>query len=541
MRNSLRPHTRLRPSDFLSTAINRRIILASVSTALGVALAPSAMAQGGPAASCFGTMPCSQGTAPPPPLVSAQQAAAQGGGPINDSITAIEQQALQQAPGVADQTQLNVLLGKLVLYDRNISANRLQACASCHVKESGFVGGNSIVNLTVGWDSGTVPYRYGNRKPNSYGYSPLSPVLHYDAAAGQFIGGLFWDLRATGLVTGNTAADHALNPPTDPTEMAMPDQACVTYRIATGPYRATFERVWGNGAFNINWPADTAAKCSVPQSNEAGNPTLPTFDANNPPTVLALSTTDRALAIQTFHQMGLSVAAYEASPEVSAFTSKFDYVQKGQATLSAQEQAGYALVTGRARCSECHTATGTQPLFTNWGTANLGLPKNPGNPFYPENRPDPLGFVSNPAGFGYVDPGLGGFLASPSNTNADWKARAPDYVGRFQIATLRNVSKRPAGVFFKDYTHNGYFKDLKDLIHFYNTRDVLPACPASVTQTGGVYQPIGQTCWPAPETPQNVNHTLTGNLGLSSGDEDAIVAFLNTLTDGYNPATGTTE
>ncbi len=539
MRQTEKPHSRRRVPAFLDSVTGRGIVLALVSTALGLAFAPFAMAQGGgPNVSCFGTAPCSQGTEPPPAIVSAQEATGNGGGPINDSITAIEQQALQQAPGVADQAQLNVLLGKLVLYDRNLSANRLQACASCHAKEAGFTGGKSYVNLGPGWDSGTVFYRWGQRKPNSYGYAPLAPVLNYDAGRGQFVGGNFWDLRATGLITGNPAADHALNPPTDPLEMAMPDQACVVYRIAAGPYRAVFERVWGGGAFAINWPADTAAKCAVPQSNEAANPTLPTFDSNNPPTVLNLSTTDRALAIQTFHQMGLSVAAYEASPEVSAFTSKFDYAQKGQATLSAQEQAGYALVTGRARCSECHSASGAQPLFTDWTTANLGLPKNPGNPYYPLNKPDGLGLVPNPEGFSYVDPGLGGFLASPSNTNPAWKALAPNFRGRFQVATLRNVAKRPAGVFFKDYTHNGYFKTLKDLVHFYNTRDVLPACPASVANAAGLNPPVGQACWPAPEVPQTVNHTQTGNLGLSGSEEDAIVAFLNTLSDGYDPATG---
>ena len=538
MRFALQKYTRLRAAALLNSMLDRRIILASISTALGVAYAPVATAQGNAStASCRSTMPCSQGTEPPPAIVSPQEAAANGGAPVNDSITAIEQQALQQAPGVADQAQLTVLLGKLVLYDRNLSANKLQACASCHAKEAGFTGGKSIVNLAPGWDSGTVPYRYGQRKPNSYGYAPFAPVLHYDAGTGQFVGGNFWDLRATGLITGNPSGDQALNPVSDPMEMAMPDQACVVYRIAAGPYRPVFERVWGGGAFAINWPAEAAAKCAVPQSNEAANPTLPTFDANNPPTVLNLSTTDRALAIQTFHQMGLSAAAYEASPEVSAFTAKFDYAQKGQATLTAQEQAGYALVTGRANCSQCHSASEAQPLFTDWTTANLGLPKNPGNPFYPLSKPDGAGFVPNPAGFSYVDPGLGGFLASPSDTNPAWQALAPNFMGRFQVATLRNVAKRPAGVFFKDYTHNGYFKDLKDLVHFYNTRDVLPACPASVAQSG-LNPPVGQTCWPAPEVPQTVNHTQTGNLGLSSSDEDAIVAFLNTLSDGYNPSTG---
>jgi cytochrome c peroxidase len=82
--------------------------------------------------------------------------------------------------------------------------------------------------------------------------------------------------------------------------------------------------------------------------------------------------------------------------------------------------------------------------------------------------------------------------------------------------------------------HNGYFKSLLDVVHFYNTRDVLPSCPTSLgsMEIGG---PVGRTCWPAPEVPTNVNHTQTGNLGLTRDQELAIVAFLQTLTDGFTP------
>jgi hypothetical protein len=37
--------------------------------------------------------------------------------------------------------------------------------------------------------------------------------------------------------------------------------------------------------------------------------------------------------------------------------------------------------------------------------------------------------------------------------------------------------------------------------------------------------------------PTNVNHTQTGNLGLTRDQERAIVAFLQTLTDGFTPET----
>ena len=86
--------------------------------------------------------------------------------------------------------------------------------------------------------------------------------------------------------------------------------------------------------------------------------------------------------------------------------------------------------------------------------------------------------------------------------------------------------KRPDPTFVKAYGHNGYFKSLKEIVHFYNTRDLLPRCapddPGQAT-----------TCWPAPETVANMNKSHVGNLGLSNDEEDAIVAFLGTLSDGF--------
>ena len=503
---------------------------------LGVVSGPApARAQVGPGLASAETP---QGTMPGP--VQPPNAATNPfGGPgsqvvADDNITATEQQALQQAQqGVLDPTAAQQLLGKLVLYDRNLSPNRQQACVSCHTHEAGFTGGLSSINASLMSYSGALFYRWGQRKPQGYSYAPFAPVLHYDAAVGQFFGGNFWDERATGEITGNPSGDQAMQPLIDPLEMELPDPACVAYRIASGPYRAFFQRVWGFASLAINWPANAEALCSQPQSVEAANPTLPGFDENNPPTVLTLSAADRALATQAWHNTGLSAAAHEAGPDVSPFSSKFDRALKGQATLTAQEQQGYALFTGQGHCSQCHSASGSQPLFTNWGTANLGVPKNTGNVFYTETQPDQYGFVPNPSGAGYVDPGLGGYLASPSDIHPDWHALAPNFVGRFQIATLRNVAKVPFPGFVKDYMHNGYFKSLKDVVHFYNTRDVLPTCPTDMQDS--VASLGNQQCWSAPEQPRNVNRTQIGNLGLSSSDEDAIVAFLDTLSDGYTP------
>ena len=89
------------------------------------------------------------------------------------------------------------------------------------------------------------------------------------------------------------------------------------------------------------------------------------------------------------------------------------------------------------------------------------------------------------------------------------------------------MDKRPDAAFVKSYAHNGYFKSLKEIVHFYNTRDVLPVCAGSATP--------GVDCWPAPEVGTTVNVSELGNLGLTDEEEDAIVAFLQTLSDGYTP------
>ncbi len=80
----------------------------------------------------------------------------------------------------------------------------------------------------------------------------------------------------------------------------------------------------------------------------------------------------------------------------------------------------------------------------------------------------------------------------------------------------------------KAYGHNGYFKSLKAIVHFYNTRDALARCQPNDPGEGTM-------CWPAPESTANINTKRMGRLGLSEGEEDAIVSFLQTLSDGFMP------
>ena len=74
--------------------------------------------------------------------------------------------------------------------------------------------------------------------------------------------------------------------------------------------------------------------------------------------------------------------------------------------------------------------------------------------------------------------------------------------------------------------HNGYFKSLKSIVHFYNTRDVLRRCGTNLSGEG-------TTCWPPPESTDNMNTKFVGRLGLSDEEEDELVSFMQTLADGF--------
>jgi cytochrome c peroxidase len=443
---------------------------------------------------------------------------------VEAEIDRTEAQTIERLAAPPDnQIQQIELLGKLMLYDKELSVNRNEACAFCHMPETGFTGPVSELNRTTGAYPGSVRTRFSDRKPQSHAYAPLSPVLHYNAAQGDLVGGNFWDMRATGRRLGNPAAEQAQGPPTNPVEMGLPDIACAAYRASQRPYRALFESVWGPQSFAITWPPDVEQVCNRPGPPPAADP-LPVL----------LSPIDRGRVGATFDQMAQSIASYEASAEVTSFTSKFDEVLAKKAQFTPEEQQGYDLFRGKARCNECHRdgGPGEDPLFTDFTASNIGVPANPRLPYYGEDRPDALGYIANPLGSSFVDGGVGTFLSNghllsqPSAVDARWLKLAPDNQARIQVPTLRNVDKRPYPTFVKAYGHNGYFTSLKQIVHFYNTRDVLPRCQP--------HDPgEGTTCWPAPESAANMNTSKVGHLGLSGPEEDDLVRFMQTLTDGF--------
>jgi len=271
---------------------------------------------------------------------------------------------------------------------------------------------------------------------------------------------MFWDGRATGWTLGDPLAEQAMGPFVNTLEQNNPNKRLVCIKVAHSDYADLFEVVWGPGSLDFLGDVDL-----------------------------------------TYERIARSIAAYEKSAEVNPFSSKFDAYLAGNAELTPQEALGLELFEGKAMCSACHPA----PLFTDFTYDNLGVPKNPDNPFYKAPR------KWNPDGADWVDPGLGGFLENagltltPEEIEAEW--------GKQKVPTLRNVDKRPDAGFIKAYGHNGFFKSLEEIVNFYNTRDV--------------------DGWPAPEVSENVNTTELGDLGLIPEEEAAVVAFLKTLSDGY--------
>lgn len=400
------------------------------------------------------------------------------------------------------------ILGKTLFFDKNLSLNGNQACADCHAPEAGWTGNDPQINAAGAAYPGSIVDRFSNRKPPSMAYATSSPVLHFVKEDNEalFIGGNFWNGRATGEKLGIPAADQAQGPFLNPVEHALSDGACVVYKVCS-TYPEIFEKVWP-GNCKIQWPSDASKLCAT----EGG--------------MLKLNTDQRTKANQAYDNIALSIATYEASAEVNQYTSKYDYFLAGLVELDMQEQKGLELFKDKAKCADCHVLdkgpNGEPPLTTDFTFDNLGVPRNPDNPWYKM----PARF--NPDGTKWLDQGLGEFLA----TRKDYKQFSDKNFGKQKVPTLRNVDKRPNKDFVKAYMHNGYFKSLKTVVHFYNTRDTKPKCKNPLTREADA---LTQNCWPEAQIKVNVNKAELGDLGLTEMEEIAVVKFMRTLTDGFEP------
>ncbi len=344
-------------------------------------------------------------------------------------------------------------LGRQLFFDTNLSEPAGQSCATCHAPAFAFSDPNSNKPTS----KGVHPDRFGNRNTPSAMYMAASPALHIDPSRKVYIGGQFWDGRA------NSLEEQAKGPFLNPVEMANPDKQAVVAKVRQAAYASQFDQVFG------------------PQS---------------------LAAVDKA-----YDNIAAAIAAFERTVEFQPFSSRYDAYLAGTGTLNEQELRGLALFESKGRCIDCHVSrpgpNGEPPLFTDFTYDNLGVPRNPENPFYGLPR------HFNPAGTKHLDRGLGGFV----------NKRSED--GKFKVPTIRNIARTAP------YMHNGYFKTLSGVVAFYNDRDVRPKCKKPVAEASA----MAQGCWPKPEISRNLNTAEMGRLGLTDAEIDDIVAFMHTLND----------
>ena len=325
--------------------------------------------------------------------------------------------------------------------------------------------------------------------------------------------------------TGDPIADQAKGPFLNPIEMNLQTLEDVVNTVMTSDYRRNFLKMYGNEICEGYRPY---------RPNQCSNIDVPL----------------------AYNKIATAIAAFERSPELNKFNSRFDMFVKEQGGdvsefgvyiesdgfrtyvgppahfksrfLTYDEADGLALFNADSdvqmngpsdnaggMCYLCHLTTAhdadygdnsTQapglypPLLTDFSYDNLGIPQNPRVIELTNGDPDKR------------DLGLGG-----SDRGAELSSYAPDTgwaladeEGKFKVSTLRNIAETAP------YGHNGYFPDLYSIVHFYNTRDV---------EGGDFFGKVDA------EVPDTVNGDELGNLGLSFEQEKKLVLFLKTLTD----------
>ena len=302
--------------------------------------------------------------------------------------------------------ETRVDLGEALFHDPDLSRNRTQSCATCHMPGEGFVDtrrdeGGHRRPVSLGDDGESL----GERNAPTITYAALSPSFELDGERQRVnkqkshrtyhgpLGGQFLDGRAA------TLAEQAGGPPLNPVEMNMPDEAAVVERLKeNGAYVESFVALFGEDVFDS------------PQ--------------------------------RAYGAMTESIAAFERSGRFASFDSKYDRALKGEAVLSFKESTGKSLFFSQfANCAICHQLHGNgdpvrkfEEPFTGFEFHNIGVPANPSLDLA---EPDP-GLYGHPA----VDD--------------------PEARGRFKVPTLRNVAVTGP------YMHNGVFGDLKTVIEFYD-------------------------------------------------------------------------
>jgi cytochrome c peroxidase len=348
-------------------------------------------------------------------------------------------------------------LGELAYHDRLLSSSGRMSCATCH-DPAFFHGPPNADPVQVG---GTLMTEFGFRASPSLRYLERQPA--FDAHA--LHGGLMADGRA-----GKMEA-----------QVQLPLFSVVEFELGDARELARRLRL-------TVWAPDFFAHFG--ESRDA-----------------ALITSQLAEAVAAF---------IREDPRFHPYDSKFDHVAAGRDTFSGAERRGLAVFRDPARgnCAGCHpdvAADGLPPLFTDFGYAAQGAPRNmkiPAN--------------ADPA---YFDLGLCG----PHREDLTQRAAV---CGMFRTPGLRNAAARPS------FFHNGVFHSLAEVVDFYNTRDSHPE--RWYPQVDGIVQVFNDL---PPALRANVVQSAPfgsrerNRPSMNPRETADLVCFLETLTDGHVPGT----
>ena len=314
-----------------------------------------------------------------------------------------ESSTVQTSPSL---TQL--ALGEALYFDKNLSANRSQSCATCHSPEHAFIDPRLDANGKVAAVSrGDDGFSFGDRNSPTAAYARFNPDFSFSEHARinsqqanhkGFVGGQFFDGRATDLKT------QAAGPPLNPLEMGMPDKFSVVQRIMENEnYLRSFKSLFGDNIFDNTQAA--------------------------------------------YEAMASSIGLFEETDLFAPFDSKYDRSLRGEYLYDPLSKAGRGKAlffsqqfTNCATCHQLHNQGHKQETFTRYEYHNIGIPKNL------------TARAINGKGENFVDEGL---LDNEAVNEADQK-------GKFKVPTLRNIAVTGP------YMHNGVFRELKTVIQFYD-------------------------------------------------------------------------
>lgn len=459
-------------------------------------------------------------------------------------------------------------LGKHVFFDEISRPEDAQACASCHAPARGWTLPDSKINKTTVSAPGARAKRSGSLKPPSNAYAFFHPPFQ-SVFQGPFVapfkGGNFWDGRAEGFGKLGGSPVDATTASKTVTEADIPPSKRDAYKQYLGPTADQALNPFPNGVeqnIRIKRVCKNVRDASYSKKY---------YRAYGEDINCKGADTDPASPVSiSFRRIALALAAYQASTEVNPFNSKRDWALQTDDDqhfplrgFTDQENLGHDLFYGTNRsglnnggrdggpknalCTVCHIGMppgeGPDPegeklrqLYTDSNYHNISLPYNRE---IKQTVLDANGKV--------VDNGVTVAPREKKGLSQHVTNSGTNLNGLFKTPTLRNVDKGATWGFVKAYMHNGYFKNLEDVVHFYNTRSIPDLPPGDPKRTIEKCEDLGITnataaeakkynCWPAAEFPENsAAPAVLGNLGLTDSEEAALVAYLKTLSDSTTP------